>query len=612
MLSDFSEDCSVILSGLNTFSGSAEIGPQFRVQLQSDEGSLVAGLSTSLAQLIDDNPVVLPDEVKENDFFSIIFGGQSLNRRLGHRQLLVPVAPNETTVHQVIGSIAQRIETFLLPLELTTTIEGLREKIKSILTHHLRRRLVTIFKEAKFHMEEGGSFTPAEVEAAFNEVQELVNRGKISPEKASSAVLYKLGAISKEEIVKRPTFIARPRLTLHTRERDNPEATKRSPSTWDELTQLEDIERYDVSSFETEIKDSLHWASDFIRDRMLEVKSLLRHYEAEGLIHEEENEAPNLNQSLRNKTPFEILDYLYTGDEIRDVNDAQILWVVGFIHFMQARRIQRIEAVNKVSHIDKNVLASMFGDALPNGKIKYPTLKFRDGKFTATGSAGVLSCRSLQTTAKVKEHQKMVHLVEVDDKQDKSRFYKYFARAYGEVGPDRFPDEIRTRGILAGITSQELENDATLQNMVIENLTACAHSLGMTVDRSDEVNSGQIDPIQLEPRQFAIEKDFSHPRYPKISMLGVTEEGVRVEIQLITIDTYAFEEADGSGMHHDVKEAQLKFKMAKDLAPQTISPVTHRVCNWKLKEIEAHQAQTATARTDFIVNNSDFFALKVA
>ncbi len=603
MSTEGAEDYSDLLQGLAGFSGRAVLGRHFSVGVGESEVQLLTDLGKQTGAIVDQKPEVLPEAVRTNDIYRILLGGKDLQRELGHRQLLITIAPNEEMVKTVLDETANNISAAIEKTapDIKEERDGIRHKIGLAQRAHLRDRLVSIFKNAQFHLEGGRSFSPLEVREAFKRIQILVGKEALPRDKASTAVLYLLGAIPETEILKTPTVRAvSSYLQVHSGGTELSSLLRRP-------LQPKEIQGYNVTSLEADIQESLHWAGDFIRDIMLSVRDLIRHYEATGQIQGEDNEAPNLNQSLRNKSPYEILEYLYTGDDVRDVNDAQILWVIGFIHFIQNRRIQNIEATNKVKDADAKILENMFESQQPNQKMRYPTLKFTGKKFEATGNGAILSCRKLRTARSVAEYQKLVHLVEVDDKMEKSRVYKYFGKSYGDVGPDRFPDEIRTRGILAGITSTELESDEELQNMVYENLVATAHGLGMETNRTAELEAGTLKPTDLEPGQFVIEKDFKHARYPKISLLGVTKKGVRVEVMLICVDTHAFEEADGSGMHHKVKERQLEFKMAKDLAPQSISLITHRVCNWELDRIEILQKATGTARTEFLAKNPEFF-----
>lgn len=115
--------------------------------------------------------------------------------------------------------------------------------------------------------------------------------------------------------------------------------------------------------------------------------------------------------------------------------------------------------------------------------------------------------------------------------------------------------------------------------------------------------------LKLREGEFVIEKDFSHPNYPKVNLLAVTGEGLHVEIQFICVDTYAFEMATGSGMNHKVKDEEIELKIMKDMAVQSISPVTHTIANLRLDELADLRGKTRQARKDFMKEKPDFFKM---
>lgn len=591
-----------LTKGLDQFTPNAGVEPQhFKVVLGEQEE-----MARQIACLLPDLIVkleALPEGVSENNFFSFLLQHPKRIAELGHRRLLIPYRSNEEPVQKVLREIAATIEEEM-PKEgpIERDQEEVRRKIFLALNIHLREELEKIFCSPIMSLEKGKKISPKNVRDSFHKVESLLKPGeeKIMEKQAAVALFYELGIISAEEIKKLPH--KNPPARIVTRGREITLGVNKVS-----MEKIEDINSYNTKDLEEEIEESLHWASsDFIKRLLTRIEDLGGEYEAEGILTGE-NELPELNQALRAKAGvFQLLRHLYSGGEVRDLNDAQILLIITLVHFIQERRYKEMET-NKLTKVADSILLDSLFEADSLESISFKTLFYKNGEFNATGASRKKSCRILKTRADVPKSKKLVSLVEVDDKRVTSRVKKYFAEGYGEAGPDQVPDEIRTRGILMGVTSDELAQPGPIQNMVIDSLIETAKSLGLKHDRTEELRDEERPGLKLLPGDYVIEKDFTHPNYPKINLLGVTGEGLHVEIQFITVDTHAFEIAHGSGMHHEVKDEVIELKIIKDMAIQSVSPVTHTIANRRLKELKELRNDTAKARKAFMTANPEFF-----
>lgn len=317
-----------------------------------------------------------------------------------------------------------------------------------------------------------------------------------------------------------------------------------------------------------------------------------------------ELDLPNINTTLLNKHPYELLKAFFLG-KLRTVDAAEVqkVLVLGF------KLLQyELHPSNKASKGKEEVLSTAVnslceetdaGDPVfYNGK--FPIYEYTSeeeegnedyGFFCDTHLTGKLPIRKIEIPGFEDIPQAhYVYLTDVLRKESEPVLMKEFGTKHPDAEPEDINDQIRTRIVLWQVKSSDFDNGspnrAKYKRFLREIGNTLIETLGLEyVTSRDNITSGKatLDDSKLDKGT-----------YRKFTILGKTKDGVSIEIQIVPFDTYMTDSAIGSPMEHENYKKTRMNRMGRLGLQYTQYPIAHRAMDI---EEEAHEKSRTIAMT---------------
>lgn len=493
------------------------------------------------------------------------------------RARAIPHRPAEENVQVALDRIAQQITLSLVSSQVVgfDQMNNAKRGISAALNAHLRKNLENVAKRKIFHLGDELWISMREIQAAFIDAKKQTKKEvePISEEESIVYALYKLGALPEAEIRKRT----------------------RLKEGRDDCYPLR-IEDRDTSELNNEIQESMIWARTFGQSIVKGAQGLITEYAIAGALDGRSFDLPDVNQDLRNKSLFQMLDHLFSpGGNPRNYNDAQIFLNLFLAHWTYQRFEGKINSTQVKTMCDK-IIVGIFESEKEETAVKgiRPVFKYAQGTFTPV--EGVEPLQDLRTI-KVNGRTYPIFLDELGGKEKDPAIVKMF-KPNRKTRANDITDLYRTKFVPWGYTAKKIREDEIVQMDLISILEAIAERLDLK--RRPDLDNNDRCMEKLLPGQFCLTIEVEG-RFPKIVLNAKLANGEPLEIQIEPFDTYCFEQTPGTGIDHDKLEEARKIDITRLLVPKSVSEVTHDVAEWRLAEIkEARDATIQAMNTEEI------------
>lgn len=507
----------------------------------------------------------------------------------------LPHRTNEAKLQSTLKKLAKKI---LLELEPDAHLDERTEEIHAIQTallFHLRETMETVSERKIFYLGNDVWVSTRELQEKFFSIRERLKNGKNrrtfdGEEDAVLQGLYELGAITIDELRRQPR--------------------KKKTRTREGI-----LREIDTTSLNAEILDSLRWSRGFVNDQLKHLQELISRYQREDKIPRLVV-SPEIHPSLSEVGVYGLLKCLFeTGHSERERNDAQILLNVFLLHWNLKRYIEKVHSAHSKSDAEGKI-SRLFRESSSAGIEPALSLDKEKGEFKAKLNedgevAGQL--RRLHTI-QVGRNTYSCHLTLSNDKGIPAGVVKSFKKDR-KGRPEDIPDLYRTRAVLWGVTTKQIQQSPTIQSD-IENilLRVGINALGLN-HRRDLYNQENCSE-QLDNGDFCIDFDLKG-RYPKICINAKLKNGQPFEFQLLPFDVHCAEQVKETGIDHDSYEEVRNLELAKSLIPYDVSPVSHQVADLRLAELNQLKEGTMEAMKsdnfqEFFANNNFFYKQEAA
>lgn len=563
----------------------------FRQELDTEQGIAVIAIRSLMGEAVRES---LPPELQDNIIYPPFLSGEAAGWINGHPNLAVhvPRHRHELAVQGVIKQTAEEAAKKLFPdleyqspKEVAQAIHNLRVAMNAA----LRSGIVHLNESQIIYVSPTKKCTPKEAEGKVCEVQSMIDSKNIPEEYASVVLFWLLGSYSDEEI--------------HACGRAAHDGVSigawRASFVREDLSLqfLDDLKKFNLKPLAEELHTSLVWAREFLDEKIQErinplIKAAVARGEIKGKV-----KMPSFNQTLRGEDLFTLLKVLFNKESTPDdANDAQILVNFAIIHWIFERRKKNLQHVQKIDEIDDQIEREMFEmdeSGTKNREVlddERKMLAYDEEKkeFRETESEYEARCRVLKVDeeyADIPEKQRLIYLDRMGEKSVESSVIKFFNPGRdNKRSPDQMPDELRTRLIAWNVNSQDFEENPRLKQMYIKHLEAMGEKLGLA--------------------PYKVNDELHHEHFPKLTLSGKNKDGINVEIQLLPIDTHKFADAHGSWFDHEKLEELRDLEMLLVPIPYSVSPISHKVGQRRIREIKAKRDDCRMARKTFLTQRA--------
>jgi len=535
-------------------------------------------------------PLQTQMEEAERRVWALISGNPSINdqgilRRPVYKRLLgktihtgdpdlqmsdqaIPEKPAEDIVHTEITRIATLIaDTVLYQEEASVSVpqqNAIFHGVEVLLHTHLRKNLEAIADSNIFYIGKDKWTSTVKMKAVLDETIATLNEGTVQAKEAAVYMLYKLGAISRGEIKKR---------------------SQKKPSIKGKSTF--NFSDYDHDELEREVEESMTAARTFVNELVDWLQQEIRDQKRKGILNgETARPLPDINLALRNKSPFEMLRFLFREKgHHRDYNDAQMFLIFFLAHWNYQRYLEPIKPRTQ-NECDRAVMA-LFETGREPVKGYEPLLSFEGDAFTVVDEKPFTQDLYV---AKANEREYPMYLEEMDVKKDNSHIAKTFHKKEGLLKTEDIGDLFRTRLVAWTVTRKDMLGNKTVQQDMHTLCEKTAKTMNVT-----EQNPAPKTVKDLEKGKYWIEPPEAGNPFTKYTLHARLKNGAPFELQIVPLDLHCYEHTPGSGIDHDTYKAGVYGDTLAMSVPRSTSPLAHEAIDNNRKKRKELRDKTLTA-----------------
>ncbi|MEK7146164.1 MAG: hypothetical protein AAB802_03175 [Patescibacteria group bacterium] len=332
------------------------------------------------------------------------------------------------------------------------------------------------------------------------------------------------------------------------------------------------------------------WARSFGQRIIKGAQRLITEYAIKGTLSGRSFDLPDVNQDLRNKSLFQMTEYLLSsGNNPRNYNDSQIFLNLFLAHWTYQRFENQMNSTQVQTECDKTIV-SIFESEKTEATVKgiRPIFEYTDREFRPV--EGVEALQDLRTI-KVNGRTYPIFLDELGGKEECPAILKMF-KPNRKTRANDITDIHRTKFVPWGYTAKRIREDKTAQVDLVSILETIAERLKL--QRIHELDNDDRCMEKLRAGQYCLTNELDG-RFSKIVLNAKLANGEPLEIQIEPFDTYCFEQTPGTGIDHKKLEEYREIDITRLLIPQSVSEVTHDVAEMRLAEIKTDRDATIEA-----------------